>query len=89
MGNGNNETVKVILERDIRLRLDCQINDRMRAKGLAAYDYNTLDLGFKLEPKWPADMNCEVTLAQLTVVAHALDMQIEITNLDLLKVKEV
>ena len=43
-----------------------------------------VDLGFDLPVNWPADMACEVTLAQLTVLARKLEMRIEITNLDLL-----
>jgi len=84
MGNGNNETVVVVMERGDRLRLDQQICDRMQAMSLQAYDYKKLDLGFDLPVNWPADMACEVTLAQLTVLARKLEMRIEITNLDLL-----
>ena len=84
MENENNETVVVRMATADRLRLDQQINGRMQKMGQQPYDYKKLDLGFKLPVMWPADMNCEVTLAQLTVVARALDMRIEITNLDLL-----
>ncbi len=89
MEDDRNETVVVRMERAARMRLDSQICRRMTAKGIELNDFKALDLGFDLPKNWPLDMNCEVTLAQLTVVALALDMRIEITNLDMLKRKKV
>jgi len=77
------EIVKINLNASDRMRLDQQINDRMAALGYLRNDYNQLGLGFSLPANWPADTSCEITLAQLVVVAVKLSMEIEIADLNL------
>ena len=71
-----------------RLRLDQQINDRLESLGYKRFDYGSLGLGFKLDADWPGDQDCEITLAQLTVLAVKLKMRIIVTNLDIVARKE-
>ena len=82
-----NEIVIIEMAASDRLRLDQQINDRMEKLGHAAYGYSRLDLGFELPVNWPADMNCQLTLAQLTVIAVKLKMRIVIDNINMLPLK--
>jgi len=83
-----NEIVTIEMAASDRLRLDCQINDRMEKLGYARFDYASLGLGFELPMNWPADMNCQLTLAQLTVIANKLNMRIVIDNLNLIPRRE-
>jgi len=82
-----NEIVTIEMAASDRLRLDQQINNRMEKMGHTAYDYSRLDLGFELPVNWPADMNCQLTLAQLTVIAVKLKMRIVIDNINMLPLK--
>ena len=61
-----------------------KITDRRKEKGYEIGDWDSLDLGFKLPAGWPADQNCQVTLAQLVVIAVKLDMSIVINSLNVL-----
>jgi len=83
-----NEIVTIEMAASDRLRLDCQINDRMEKLGFARFDYASLELGFELPMNWPADMNCQLTLAQLTVIANKLKMRVIIDNLNLIPRRE-
>jgi len=78
-----NEIVTIEMAASDRLRLDQQINNRMEKLGYPAYDYSQLDLGFELPVNWPADMNCQLTLAQLSVIAVKLKMRIIIDNINM------
>lgn len=78
-----NETVIVELVHEARLRLYSQITAQMESKGLNSADFNQLGLGFELPAGWPVDVNSQPTLAQLTVIAKKLDMQIIINDLNL------
>jgi len=82
------ETVVIEMAAGDRLRLDSQINDRMDQLGHGRYQFAKLGLGFDLPANWPADMNSQLTLAQLTVLAWKLKMRIVIDNLNLIPVKE-
>ena len=77
------EIVTIKLNSSDRMRLDQQVNDQMEKQGHGRYQYDKLGLGFELPVNWPADINCEVTLAQLVVVGVKLNMQIEIADLNM------
>jgi hypothetical protein len=77
------EIVTINLNPSDRMRLDQQINDQMEKQSYGHHQYNKLGLGFELPTNWPADINCEVTLAQLVVVGVKLNMQIEIADLNM------
>lgn len=79
-----NERVTIEMAAGDRLRVDQQINGRMEKLGHTPYDYSKLGLRFELPANWPADMDCQLTLAQLTVIAVKLDMRIVIDNLNLI-----
>ena len=83
-----NEIVTIEMAASNRLRLDCQINDRMEKLGFRRFNYAELGLGFELPLNWPADMNCQLTLSQLTVIANKLNMRIVIDNLNLVSRRE-
>ena len=83
-----NEIVTIEMAASDRLRLDQQINNRMEKLGYTAYNYSRLDLGFELPINWPADMNCQLTLSQLTVIAVKLKMRIVIDNINMMPLKE-
>ena len=82
-----NEIVTIEMAAGDRLRLDQQINDRMEKLGHGRYDYSKLGLGFELPLNWPADMDCQLTMLQLAVIANKLDMRIVIDNLNLIPCK--
>ena len=71
-----------------RMKLDSQICSRMEQLGYKAYDYDSLGLGFHLPANWPADVNCEVTMAQLVVLSVKLNMQLVINDVSLYTVTE-
>lgn len=72
--------VKIELSTIGRIRLSEQIRVRMEALGYKAYDYHKLGLGFDLPITWPADKDSELTLAQLTVLAVKLKMNLFIND---------
>ena len=80
-----NEIVVIDMSNADRLKLDRQIGDRMEELGHNRLDYDSLNLGFHLAVNWPGDKDCEITLAQLTVLAVKLKMKIVISNLDICK----
>jgi len=82
------ETVMIEMAAGDRIRLDTQIADRMEQLGFGRYQFAKLGLGFNLPANWPADMNSQLTLPQLSVLAWKLKMQIVIDNLDLIPLKE-
>jgi len=82
------ETVVIEMAAGDRLRLDNQIGDRMDQLGYGKNQFAKLGLGFDLPVNWPADMNSQLTLPQLTVLAWKLKMRIVIDNLNLIPVKE-
>lgn len=84
------ERVTVELSTAGRIRLSEQIRVRMEAMHYTAYDYRKLGLGFDLPITWPADKDSELTLAQLTVLAVKLNMNILISDygIDLIPAKE-
>ena len=77
------EIVTVALERNNRLKLQGQVTARMEQLGYKPVDFESLDLGFELPVGWPVDVNAQATLAQLTVIACKLKMNIEIADLNL------
>lgn len=83
-----NKIVTIEMAASDRLRLDSQINDRMEKLGFGRFNYAELGLGFELPLNWPADMNCQLTLPQLTVIANKLNMRIIIDNLNLVPRRE-
>jgi hypothetical protein len=78
----DSEIVKIELLSPDKMMLSNQITTRMTMLGLGA-DINKLDLGFTLPENWPIDLNDQPTLAQLTVVARKLKMNIVISSIDL------
>lgn len=79
-----NETVIIELFSADRIKLSEQIYKAMEAKGFKPYDYAALDMGFDLPCQWPADKACEVTIAQLVVIAQKLNLRIVIRGLDMI-----
>ena len=77
------EMVTGVLDHSNRLKLYGQITGRMEQLGHNPVDYAALDLGFELPAGWPLDVNAQPTLAQLTVIAFKLKMNIEIADLNL------
>jgi len=71
-----NELVVIEMTTAGRIRLDGQIQSAMEAHGYAPYDYDALDLGFHLPAHWPGDAECEVTQAQLIVLAKKLNLRV-------------
>jgi hypothetical protein len=84
-----NERVTIEMAASDRLRLDQQINGRMEKLGYTPYNYAELELGFELPANWPADMNCQLTLAQLTVIAVKLNMRIIIDNINMVPLRDI
>jgi len=82
------ETVIIEMAAGDRLRLDAQIADRMEQLGFGRFRFDKLGLGFDLPASWPADMNSQLTISQLTVLAWKLKMRIIIDNLNLIPLKE-
>jgi len=76
-----NEIVVIELVTADRIMLSEQILNAMRAKGYTAYNYRALDLGFDLPTSWPANIESELTLAQLVILAGKLDLRIVINSL--------
>ena len=83
-----NETIAIDLSSEGKLRLYGQVTARMEELGYNPMDYDSLKLGFELPAGWPVDIKCEVTLAQLTVLACKLKMRIIISDLNLFPRKE-
>jgi hypothetical protein len=81
-----NEMLVLELDAGIRMRLADQIIRQLNTGGLGT-DLNILDLGFKLPVGWPVDMNAQPTLAQLVVLAKRLNLQIVISDLNVLPLK--
>ena len=79
------ERVIIDLNHNSRVRLFGRLTAAMHRKGLRSTDTASLDLGFELPAAWPTDPDHEVTLAQLTVLAGKLDMQIVINGLDMIE----
>jgi len=77
------ETVTIEMTPGERLKLYGQITGQMEKSGYNPCDWTGLNLGFELPPGWPVDMNTEITLAQLIVLARKLKRRIIISNLDL------
>lgn len=75
------EIVTVELSHEAKIRLYGQITSRMQQMGFESLDYAELDLGFELPAGWPADRDCEVTLARLVVIAQKLKMKLTITDI--------
>ena len=78
-----NEIVKIEMSPGDRLRLQGQINERMKKLGLDPGDWNSLDLGFELSDGWPVDMNDQPTISELTVFACKLKMRVIIADLNM------
>lgn len=83
-----NETVTIELAGSIKMKLAEQISRRMIEFGKDPENLNGFELGFELPTGWPADKGVEVTVAQLTVLAHELKMQIEICDLNMSPMKK-
>jgi len=77
------ETVTIEMFPGERLKLYGQITGQMEKLGCNPCDWTGLNLGLYLPAGWPADINTEITLAQLVVLARKLKMRIIISNLDL------
>jgi len=82
-----NELIKIRLNQEQRFKLSSEIRKAMRAGGVGPLDYDRLDLGFHLPINWPDDPVCEITLAQLTVIARKLGMDLVIDDIRLLMPK--
>ena len=78
-----NETISIDLSSESKLRLYSQVTARMEELGYNPFDYDSLELGFELPAGWPVDIKCEVTLAQIVVLAVKLKMQITISDLNI------
>lgn len=76
-----NEIVVIELVTADRIMLSEQILAAMQARGHAAYNYRSLDLGFDLPTSWPAGIESELTMAQLVILARKLDLRIVINGL--------
>ncbi len=76
-----NEIVVIEIVTADRIMLSEQIMAQMTSLGYPAFDYPRLNLGFDLGPTWPADIESELTLTQLIVLAKKLDMRIVINGL--------
>ncbi|RKY12685.1 MAG: hypothetical protein DRP65_00570 [Planctomycetota bacterium] len=76
----NNELMVTEMTTVGRMRLDSQIQTAMEAAGYKPYDYKSLDLGFELPITWPLDPECEVTQAQLIVIARKLNLRVVNTD---------
>jgi len=76
-----NQTIAVELNNSDRLKLDCQIRERLKLLGYESENVLDLKLGCELAEGWP--LTGPVTLAELTIVAYKLKMQIVISNLDM------
>jgi len=85
--NEPNEMLILELNGGIRLRLAYQIARQMDARRLGT-DFRKLDLGFELPVGWPVDMKAQPTLAQLIVLAKKLNLQIAISDLNVLPLKK-
>ena len=72
----DNEMIVIEMPTSDRIRLSEQIRARMEAEGIAAYDYDKLELGFHLPAHWPAGIDAQPTFAQLVVMARRLKMRI-------------
>lgn len=83
-----NEMVVIDMGIEPRLRLSNQVYKAMEARGYLPYDYDKLELGFKLPLGWPADKDAGLTLAQLVVVALKLNMLIVIGDVNLIEMTE-
>lgn len=88
MARHRGEMVQIDMVTADRLRLYGQITARMKEFGYNSCDYNGLELGIDLPADWPMDMNDRATIAQLIVLARKLKMQIVISNLDMIPLKQ-
>ncbi len=79
----NNQIVVIDLPPEARMRLSNQILRRMEGMGLAAFNYDALELGFHLRAEWPTDPAVEITLAQLVVLTTKLKMRLTIADANL------
>ncbi|MBW8017095.1 MAG: hypothetical protein FVQ82_12995 [Planctomycetes bacterium] len=68
--------VKIELERYVKLQLKSDIDQRMEECGVSADNFAALDLGIDFPEGWPADKDCEPTMAELVVLAGKLGMQV-------------
>ena len=84
-----NEIVKLQMTPRCVTELNCALAGRMEQIGHHAFDYEALDLGFELPAHWPANKDNPATLAQLTVLAYKLEMEIRITNISLVPQEQV
>jgi hypothetical protein len=82
-----NEILVLELDAGIRMRLADQIARQMNVQGFGAEHFKRLNLGFELPVGWPVDMNAQPTLAQLIVLAKKLNLQIVISDLNVLPLK--
>ena len=81
-----NETIVIELNCEDRIELYGKITSAMKKMGYESLDYGSLDLGFELPVDWPVgsiEEPCEITLAQLTIIAVKLKMKMKITGLDM------
>jgi len=83
-----NEIISIDLSSEGKLRLYSHVTAQMERLGYNPMDYGSLHLGFELPAGWMVDIKCEVTLAQLTVLAVKLKMQITISDLNIFERKE-
>jgi hypothetical protein len=83
--NESNEMLVLELDAGIRMRLADQL--WKQAESHNVIDFNLLGLGFELPAGWPVDMNAQPTLAQLVVLAKRLNLQIIISDLNVLPLK--
>lgn len=80
------EMIKIELERAAKVRIKGQIDERMEELEFSAGDFAALDLGLDLPEGWPADKDCEPTLAEFVVLGRKLGIQFIINITDSRKV---
>ena len=76
-----NETIVIDLNHVSKIELYGHITSAMEKQGLNPCDWSGLELGFELPADWPVGEGCEVTMAQLVVMARKLKFRIIINNL--------
>ena len=71
-----------------KLRLYSQITKRMEQLNINPMDYSEMGLGFDLPAGWPMDQEHPPTMAELVVIAAKLKMQLLISDINIIPVKE-
>jgi len=80
------EIVTVELGTKNKVELKSVIDQRMEDLGIEPGNFAALEIGCKLDEGWPADKNCQPSLAEYVVVARRLGLQVVLNNIELRKV---